>query len=38
VGQIIASPWNTVALVFCFLAVKWAFLYILYKKKIFLRV
>jgi predicted acyltransferase len=38
VGQIIASPWNTVAMVFCFLAVKWAFLYFLYKKKVFLRV
>ncbi len=38
VGQIIASPWNTLAMVFCFLAIKWTFLYILYKKKIFLRV
>jgi len=38
VGQIIASPWNTVALVFCLLAVKWFFLYFLYKKKAFLRV
>jgi len=38
VGQIIAAPWNALALVFCFLAVKWVFLYILYKKKIFLRV
>lgn len=38
VGQIIASPWNTFVLVFCFLGLKWLFLYILYKKKIFLRV
>jgi len=38
VGQIIAAPWNALAMVFCFLAVKWVFLYILYKKKIFLRV
>jgi len=38
VGQIIANPWNTVVMVFCFLAVKWAFLYFLYKKKVFLRV
>jgi predicted acyltransferase len=38
VGQIIASPWNAVALVFCLLAVKWFFLYFLYKKKAFLRV
>jgi predicted acyltransferase len=38
VGQIIAAPWNALAMVFCFLALKWVFLYILYKKKIFLRV
>ncbi|WP_431217252.1 acyltransferase family protein [Puia sp. P3] len=38
VGQIIAAPWNALAMVFCFLAVKWVFLYVLYKKKIFLRV
>lgn len=38
VGQIIAAPWNALALVFCFLGLKWLFLYILYKKKIFLRV
>lgn len=38
VGQIVASPYNTVAMVFCFLAVKWVFLYFLYKKKVFLRV
>src|SRR5258708_13418341 len=38
VGQIIASPWNALALVFCFLGLKWIFLYLLYKKKIFLRV
>jgi len=38
VGQITPVPWDALALVFCFLAVKWVFLYILYKKKIFLRV
>jgi predicted acyltransferase len=38
VGQIVASPYNAVAMVFCFLAVKWFFLYFLYKKKVFLRV
>lgn len=38
VGQLIANPWNDLAMVFCFLAVKWAFLYVLYWKKIFLRV
>ncbi|HMI62210.1 MAG TPA: DUF5009 domain-containing protein [Puia sp.] len=38
VGQIIAAPWNALAMVFCFLALKWLFLYFLYKKKTFLRV
>lgn len=38
VGQLIAAPWNAFAMVFCFLAVKWAFLYVCYRKKIFLRV
>ena len=38
VGQLIANPWNAFAMVFCFLAVKWAFLYVCYRKKIFLRV
>jgi predicted acyltransferase len=38
VGQLFASPYNVVAMVFCFLAVKWLFLYFLYKKKVFLRV
>jgi predicted acyltransferase len=37
-NQLIGSPWNAVVMVFCFLAVKWAFLYFLYKKKTFLRV
>ena len=38
VGQLIGDPWNALAMVFCLLAVKWTFLYILYRKKIFLRV
>ncbi len=38
IGQIIASPWDAFVLVFPFLALKWLFLYICYKKKIFLRV
>jgi predicted acyltransferase len=38
VGQLIPTPWNALAMVFCFLAVKWAFMYFLYRKKIFLRV
>jgi predicted acyltransferase len=36
--QLIGDPWNVFVMVFCFLAVKWAFLYFLYKKKTFLRV
>jgi predicted acyltransferase len=38
VKQIIFDPWNDLAMVICYLAVKWAFLYYLYKKKTFLRV
>jgi len=38
VGQLIGNPWNDMAMVITFLAVKWFFLYVLYKKKIFLRV
>lgn len=37
-GQLVGDPWNAFVMVFCFLAVKWVFLYILYRKKIFLRV
>jgi len=37
-GQLIGDPYNVVVMVFCYLAVKWAFLYFLYRKKIFLRV
>lgn len=37
-GQLVGEPYNSVVLVFCFLAVQWGFLYFLYKKKIFLRV
>jgi predicted acyltransferase len=37
-GQLVGEPYNAVVLVFCFLAVQWAFLYVLYQKKIFLRV
>jgi predicted acyltransferase len=38
VGQLVGNPYNIVVMVFCFLAVKWAFLYFLYRKKTFLRV
>jgi predicted acyltransferase len=37
-GQIVGEPYNVVVLGFCCIAVQWAFLYVLYKKKIFLRV
>jgi predicted acyltransferase len=37
-GQLVGDPYNVVVMVFCYLAVKWAFLYFLYMKKIFLRV
>ena len=38
VGQLVGSPWDAFAMVICLLIVKWAFLYFLYKKKVFLRV
>jgi predicted acyltransferase len=38
VGQLVGDPYNIVVMVFCFLAVKWAFLYFLYRKRVFLRV
>jgi len=37
-GQLVGNPWNDFVMVLCFLAVKWFFLYFLYKKKTFLRV
>jgi len=37
-NQLVGEPWNAFTWVFCFLAVKWALLYFLYKKKVFLRV
>ncbi len=36
--QLVGNPWNDLVMVLCFLAVKWSFLYFLYKKKTFLRV
>jgi predicted acyltransferase len=38
VGQLVGDPFNVVVMVFCYLAVKWAFLYFMYTKKVFLRV
>jgi len=37
-GQLFSNPWNAVVLAICFVLVKWAFLYFMYKKKVFLRV
>ena len=37
-GQLIGDPFGAVALAICFVAVKWAFLYFMYRKKVFLRV
>ncbi len=37
-GQIVGEPYINVVLVFCSLPVQWCFLYILYKKELFLRV
>ena len=38
VGQLIGNPFNAVAMAICYVMVKWAFLYFMYKKKVFLRV
>jgi predicted acyltransferase len=37
-GQLVGDPYNAVVMVFCYIGVKWALLYILYRQKIFLRV
>lgn len=37
-GQIVGEPYDAVVLIFCYIAVQWAFLYFLYRKKVFLRV
>lgn len=37
-GQLVGEPYNIVVLGVCTIFVKWIFLYLLYKKKIFLRV
>jgi len=38
VGQLVGNPYNIVAMAFCFVLLKWLFLYFMYKKKVFLRV
>lgn len=37
-GQLTGDPFNVVVMAICFVMVKWAFLYFMYKKKVFLRV
>jgi predicted acyltransferase len=37
-GQLVGDPYNIVVMAICYVMVKWAFLYFMYKKKIFLRV
>jgi predicted acyltransferase len=37
-GQLIGDPFNAVIMAICFVMVKWAFLYFMYRKKVFLRV
>jgi predicted acyltransferase len=37
-GQLLGAPYNTVAYAICFVLVEWAFLYFMYRKKVFLRV
>ncbi|MDP3443063.1 MAG: DUF5009 domain-containing protein [Ignavibacteria bacterium] len=37
-GQLVGEPNNSIVFVFCSLAVQWAFLYVLFRNKIFLRV
>jgi predicted acyltransferase len=37
-GQLVGNPYNAVVMAICLVLVKWAFLYFMYQKKIFLRV
>ncbi|MBS1948378.1 MAG: DUF5009 domain-containing protein [Bacteroidetes bacterium] len=37
-GQLVGDPFNIVVMAFCYVALKWGFLYFMYNKKIFLRV
>ncbi|MEO5681688.1 MAG: DUF5009 domain-containing protein [Chitinophagaceae bacterium] len=38
VGQLLGTPYNIIAMAACYVMIKWAFLYFMYKRKIFLRV
>ncbi|MFD0793044.1 acyltransferase family protein [Mucilaginibacter litoreus] len=37
-GDLVGDPWNIVVMAICFIMVKWAMLYFLYRKKAFLKV
>ena len=37
-SQLVGNPYNAVVMSFCYIVVQWGLLYILYKKKLFLRV
>ena len=37
-GQLVGDPFNLVIMAMCYVFVKWAFLYFMYKKKVFLKV
>ena len=37
-GQLIGDPFNVIMIAVCMVMIKWLFLYVLYKKKMFLRV
>jgi predicted acyltransferase len=37
-GQLIGNPFNAVVMAICYVMIKWAFLYFMYRKKVFLRV
>ena len=37
-GHLVGDPWNIVVMAICYVMVKWAFLYFLYRKNVFLRV
>jgi Uncharacterized conserved protein len=37
-GQLAGNPYDAVIMAICFVMIKWAFLYFMYEKKVFLRV
>ncbi|MEO5889321.1 MAG: DUF5009 domain-containing protein [Ferruginibacter sp.] len=37
-GQLVGEPFGAVLMAVCFIVIKWAFLYFMYRKKVFLRV